>query len=114
MPLPDPLRWPRTPVRIADHPNHFFPYQAWARARRSVAALPVAARSGCEEGAKRTVMERDIERLVDEAGQSLGVPWTPEERAEAVGEAAALARLLDLLWAYPLPDPVDGLRPAPR
>jgi hypothetical protein len=105
---------PEAVVGVADHPNHSFPHQAWARPRRSVAALPDAAPSGCEEGAKRTVMERDIERLVDEAGQSLGVPWTPEERAEAVGEAAALARLLDLLWAYPLPDPVDGWRPAPR
>ncbi len=59
-------------------------------------------------------MERDIERIVDEAGQTLGLPWTPDEKAEAVAEARALARLLDLVWAYPLPDPVGGWRPVSR
>jgi hypothetical protein len=57
--------------------------------------------------------ERDIERLVDETGQALGLPWTPVERAEAVAEALALARLIEIIWAYPLPDPVSGARAVP-
>lgn len=58
--------------------------------------------------------EREIERLVDDAGQALGLPWTPAERAEAVAEAIALARLLETIWAYPLPDPVGGWRAVPE
>jgi hypothetical protein len=55
--------------------------------------------------------ERDVARLVDEAARALGVPWTEAERTEAMAEAEALARLVALVWAYPLPDPVGGWRP---
>lgn len=49
--------------------------------------------------------------MVEDLGRALGVPWTDEERAQAIAEAKALLPLLDLIWKYPLADPVSGWRP---
>jgi hypothetical protein len=54
--------------------------------------------------------ERDTVRMVEELARSLGVPWTDEERAQAIAEGQALVPLLDLMWQFPLADPVGGWR----
>lgn|GEM_PF-6231393 len=53
---------------------------------------------------------RDTERMIDDLGRTLGVPWTPQEREDAIREARGLVPLMDLIWDHPLPDPVGGWR----
>lgn len=53
---------------------------------------------------------QDAARMVEDLGLALGVPWTDEERALAVGEGTALSSLLELIWAFNLTQPAGGWR----